>query len=279
MRNNRGRKIFLIVCAVMIGAGLIVAGIGVGMGATAATIKKAARTYGIYDDGYNDYGIDDDQGSDISTTANSYKDVKNLDVDIDRGQIIIANRNDIDEIKIVNKSQKRNVSVDYDEGEKELSIDSTDGNWMNWKHHYDAYIVIYIPVDYNFNEVDISLSAGRVEIDKINTADLDIDVDAGELDLKDFKATNLDVSTGAGSIKAAGDVKEKISIDGGVGEVDVTLIGKEGDFNYNLEVGIGEISIGGSTFSSINNKHINNTGANKDAEVECGIGTVKLKFK
>ena len=278
MKNRKGKKVFFIIAGSLVGIGLLMAVIGLAMGATKKTIFSAARTYGIYESG-DKQEIDKKEHNDLSLVKESYQEVKKLDLDIDLGEVVIIHKEDIEGIKIVNKSEKRNVSIDYNEEDAKLTVKSEDGSWLHWKHQYDAHIIIYVPTDYEFEEVDLDLAAGRIEADRIQATKLDIDIDAGELIIESFKAQEIEASTGAGRIKATGDVKEKIEIESGVGEVSLTLLGQESDFNYNLEVGIGEILIGDHTYSGIKDKHIESALAKKSAEVNCGVGSVKLNFK
>lgn len=279
MRNNKGKKIFFIISISLIGIGLLVAMVGLVMGATTKTIFQAARTYGLYEGNRQTWDLDEDLGADLNGIKESYQEVKKLDLDIDHGEVVIINNDEIKDIKVVNKSPRRKAFIHYDKEDGQLSIESPESSWLHWRHQYDAQIIIYVPTDYHFEEVDLDLSAGRIKADKIQATKLDIDIDAGELILGDFDAEKMEVSTGAGRIKATGDVKEKIEIESGVGEVDLTLMGQESDFNYNLEVGIGEILVGNHTYSSIKNKYIESTSAKKNAQVNCGVGSVKLNFK
>lgn len=56
---------------------------------------------------------------------------------------------------------------------------------------------------------------------------------------------------GAGSITASGTIERELDVDCGIGNVDVTLDGVESLYNYELQCGIGEITVGDSSYSGI----------------------------
>lgn len=114
-----------------------------------------------------------------------------------------------------------------------------EGNDHRIKH--EGIINIYIPKDMVFDEADFSIGAGVLHVQKINARELDIEC--------------------------------------GAGTVELTAAGRETDYNYELEMGAGEITIGGGTFSGVGmEKNINNQAA-KEMSIECGAGEVTINFE
>lgn len=65
-------------------------------------------------------------------------------------------------------------------------------------------ITVYIPINYQFNNVDINIDAGDFEAENIYATDIEVSIDAGNFDTKKIIATNLNVEVDAG--KAAIDL-------------------------------------------------------------------------
>jgi len=291
MKNRKGKKPFFIVCGIIIATGIVVTIVGVGMGATAASIRNAANRYGgvitwvddyeviyHYDD-YDDYKQHRQGDNQTNTKGNVYKDVRNINIDIDRGHVLIKTKEGIDGVEVVNTGKKRYAVVEYEADDRELNIETNDERWLDWKSDYTASVTIYIPKDYQFDSADIEVAAGLIDVEEIKGREIDISVQAGEVNVSSFQADDLDVSAKTGSIVAKGSVSHTVDMEGDIGEIDVTLSGKPEDFNYDLQVGIGQIRLDGKEYSGIANKVIANEHASKYAEIECGIGTVMLKFR
>ncbi|MFV0363134.1 MAG: DUF4097 family beta strand repeat-containing protein [Suipraeoptans sp.] len=147
-----------------------------------------------------------------------------------------------------------------------------------WNDRANSYIEIYVPEGYTFDEADISVGAGELNISAINTKELDIDVGAGQAVIHDFNVDYLYMKCGAGQITAAGNINKEGDIDGGIGEIDLSLDGLESDFNYNLNVGVGEVTVGKNNFSGLGSQKTISNDADKDIDVDCGMGSIKVEF-
>lgn len=162
---------------------------------------------------------------------------------------------------------------------------------------YSPDIVITIPEDASFEQMNIYLAAGRMDADKLTAQELRLEVDAGslkvfhltaedmltvengagEIKLYDVTASNLTVNQGVGAIDITGAVTGNNVIKGGIGEIKLTLTNRERvDFNYKVTGGIGEVEIGDMVL------HGDSTNMSYDRdladyfEVDCGIGRVEI---
>lgn len=125
-------------------------------------------------------------------------------------------------------------------------------------------LTLYVPQDQILEKVDIEAGVGTV---------------AMEEDGAFLSCDELDLECGVGEINLCADIREKAKIEGGVGEVCVTLAGKEEDFNYKAQYGIGSVTIDGEEYSGLGGRHKADNGAKKDVKIECGVGEVELMFK
>ena len=59
-------------------------------------------------------------------------------------------------------------------------------------------ITIYIPINYQFNNVDINIDASDFEAENIYATDIEVSIDAGNFGAKKITSTNLNVEVDAG---------------------------------------------------------------------------------
>lgn len=179
---------------------------------------------------------------------------KNMDIDFAAGSLSIY-YDDVDEIEV------------HQEGSNNLSC-RMDGNTLrikskqNWIfHNSKGDVRIVIPRDFYFEEVDMEIAAGQVDVQDLRIKSLEIEVGAGQANLVDVDVQYLAAATGAGQIQAK-------------------LLGAEDDYNYDVECGIGEIVIGQNHFESIGKEtNLNHPGAERKLEIECGVGQVIVEFQ
>lgn len=153
-------------------------------------------------------------------------------------------------------------------------------------------LIIYIPSNFIFNDIEIDSGAGRIDIDKLTTRRLDLDLGAGEVSINNLNVlneaeinggageininnsslTNLDLDMGVGKLTLNSSLLGNSQIDAGVGEMDINLI--DNDYRIMPNKGIGKITI--------NNEEIKTgtyygSGLNY-IEVNGGIGNIKINY-
>ena len=118
-----------------------------------------------------------------------------------------------------------------------------------------------------------SLQAETLVADK----ELEAELGVGDFRIEEAILGEVDISCGAGSVKIeqctlGGD----LDVSGGMGDVNIGIIGKETDFNYELECGMGELKVFGKTYASLGKEKEINNGAPYTISLECGIGSVTI---
>ena len=60
----------------------------------------------------------------------------------------------------------------------------------------------------------------------------------------------------------------------------IELVGVESDYNYEAQCGMGDIKVGTTSVSGMGgSKEINNPGANRFMDLECGMGEIQIEFQ
>ena len=119
---------------------------------------------------------------------------------------------------------------------------------------------------------------GRLTADHFQAEELKIEVGAGQVYLDSFTADELDLECGAGEADLYGDALKKVKIECGVGTVRYSTAGSREDYDYEVECGIGSVTVGDDTYSGLGSERKINNGGSRKMEIECGIGVVDVSF-
>lgn len=107
------------------------------------------------------------------------------------------------------------------------------------------------------------------------------DVGVGDLYTEDgvLKCSELELDCGVGDCEIRADIRNKGDIDVGVGDVYLALEGKQTDFNYDIECGIGSVVIGDDEYSDLGAKEKIDNKASRDLKLDCGVGDLTVEFQ
>ncbi len=302
-------KVCLILAGTLAGVGVIFCIIGGAMGASFGKMGNASRTnWGIgwldiasdwfswdEDDfeAFEDYLSDDLSDTSIGNIdsaetyvygADEIKNISNLDVDIKAGSLKILESED-EQIRLMKDTTK-----------------GLFGGWglFGWRNK-GVKVVLYLPADMTFDRIEIDVSAGEVNAigSELTAKDADLSVDAGSLKVGVLNVSRkLEANTGAGEVKIGdltaeeaeldcgvgemdiqGTISGNIKADCGVGELNITLYGEEESFNYVLDCGLGDVRIGSSSYTSLGKKKKIDNNAEKTMNLDCGVGSIKVKYR
>lgn len=162
----------------------------------------------------------------------------------------------------------------------------------------ERQITLCIPKDRYIESLELELGAGQVTLNGINAGEVSLEVGAGQIFVNNSRAKELEVSVGAGQVELWGVEVDKLDAEIGMGELagsvdihksadlecsmgnmELTLMGSQQDFNYQLEVAAGNIEVGRNSYSGLANEQKVNNGADKDITIECSMGNITIDFK
>lgn len=291
--------VILVIVLVCLVSGMVLCGIGVASGANFTELGRLIRE-GRYSIGWlkDDIDVDD---LDLKETEETFKnaDIHSMDADIDAGSLDIEDSWD-DDIHV--KIRSRNVKVKVSNDAGTLKIDCGSGNHWWFFGRQRCAVTLYLPEGKQWTQTDFELGAGSITsgLSQLTVRDMDISVGAGEADLPHsitvqqkaslevdagqlaigkINASELKVQVSVGEIDLTADVGEKLSADCDVGELNLGLAGGMEDYNYKVDCGLGEVSLGTEKMTSLgDDRHIDHHAA-KDVEIDCGVGTVSVSFE
>lgn len=167
----------------------------------------------------------------------------------------------------------------------------------DWKQYKDFEITLYIPADYTFKEakvelgagylgapellakeMDLTVGAGQIEVSKLVADTCEIEVGMGEILLEGVEVTKMDAEVGMGHLLLEGTILGNVDAECSMGSIEMSLSGREEEFNYNLEAAMGNVSIGNKDYSGLaHDKAIRNS-ADKTMNIECAMGNIEVNF-
>lgn len=140
-------------------------------------------------------------------------------------------------------------------------------------------ILIEVPKDMKFENLKLDIGAGQLQADKLMAQNSKIEVGAGNLKMKEFVTDRIDLNCGVGNVEIAGDIKQGGKVECGIGNVMIQLVKPQENYNYKVEVGIGEVRLGNDSYSGLGNeRRINSNPTQNYFDLSCGVGKVEIKF-
>lgn len=303
---NKLIRALLITCGVCVavGGGLLIAGMAMGGTWDDATVSIGNDEFDVRDvwddgllkfEGKTSYSEDSDQPESAKMTGEleeAADQIRELKMTLRNCELQITQSKD-DQIRL---EIEKDMEQYFDVRRKDhtLTIEDTRKTKKQLKA---AKVTLQIPADHVFDEVHLEVGAGTLQIDRLEANDIDVEGGAGKIVAQTLIANNeLDAEIGAGDfyIKEAvfGDTEiacgvghfeiescelnGNADISGGVGEVNVGILGEKKDFNYDLSCGMGELQVFDDSFTSLGkDKEIDN-GAKHTIKLECGMGRLNV---
>lgn len=189
-------------------------------------------------------------------------------------------------------AQTNNKNIQCKQDGNRLKIKEKNLKWFAKDSESD--LTIYIPEDLKLEEVkintgagkvnieslmaqklELNLGAGEVRIGSINADEADIDTGAGKFTIESGNINNLDFDMGIGETNVTAKITGKSEIDTGIGAFTLKLLESEEHYRFNVDKGIGNITIGGKSISD--NQKIG-SGENF-IDISGGIGKIKIDFE
>lgn len=210
----------------------------------------------------------------------TFEEIKYLDIEVKNVNLVIQEGNEL-------TVETNNKNVSYKKTKYKLVIEEEKHSWFN---NDGSYIVISIPKDYMFEEVEIETGAGAITIRELSTKTLDLDLGAGKVEvnnlmvssntsidsgagsliINDSNLNNLKFDMGVGNTTINSSVTGRSEISAGVGRLELNLTGN--DYKIRVDKGLGTATINGD---SVGDNTYYGTGSNL-IEIDGGVGKIVI---
>lgn len=210
-------------------------------------------------------------------------DVNKMSVDLIKADLIIKSGEKLslstDSGYITYSLKKSKLTV----GEKTHSLKNAGGT-----------VILTIPKDKRFSDFDINTGAGNITADEISSLSFDLDYGAGNIEINklrieseakidggagkivihDGKLNNTDINVGVGNITVTAMMTGNTDIECGVGKADLTLLGGEDLYSFDVDKGVGSVTINGENVGDgkygYGGNHI---------DLDGGVGSIIVSFE
>lgn len=273
---KKGWKIFAIICAVLAGIGIVLCVAGFAVGVTDEDVRSAVhRGIGfIRDDDFDDDFDDRMEHDDIQVTnSRELSNTKGIDVEVNKVLVEVVATDD-GTVRMENATTKE-VGLAVNEDEDSIEIKAT-GNTKGINN--GGKLTLYIPRNIQLPEISIQNGNGKINLNGIRTNELNLEIGRGEIIATDFVTGELSVSCGQGVANIKGTTQRDVDLECGVGVINLETKGKQADYNYEIEVGAGEVNLDGQKFSGLAVEKTINNHAVKEMGIDCATGKVNVIF-
>lgn len=231
----------------------------------------------------------EDAGSSQNWTSEDYKkDVTELEISVKATSLKIRQSKDEETVRV--ETNNEYVSSWTDQNglhviEKSHGVFGLGGT---------GEVVIYVREGYVFDEVEVSVGAGTLEVANLETKKLKLDLGAGKSEIRKLKVYDeVKIDGGAGSLSiengeakdarisiGAGKADLKLKLEGenkiecGVGKLDLELLWQKDGYRLEIDKGLGSVKLDGQNMSDGDRM-----GDGKvRVDIKSGVGAVDIKL-
>ena len=185
------------------------------------------------------------------------------------------------------KTNHKNLTFDVEDGV--LSV--KEKKHRPFEEREDPLLILTVPEEFSFRSVEVSIGAGDVSVEALRADRIDFEFGAGEVRIERLIAESaanieggagklviggvlrdLDLDMGVGELDLNAELLGNASIDCGIGEAKITLLGDAENYTFNMSKGIGEVTLNGEALTdgmSVGNGSVR-------VSVSGGIGAIRI---
>lgn len=212
----------------------------------------------------------------------------NVEVEVSGVQIIAVDADDEDgdlvssgdiRVKVGSGDDASKYRVYVKDGDK-LCIETKWSKRNNYRNSLNRgrRLQILVPRGYQFDDVDLEVSAGALDADEMIARSLDAKMNAGSLVICNGNVEELDSEVNAGEMSYGGIVSRSLEGECRAGSLNLLLTGKEEDYNYEVSASAGAVTIGDDSYASLKSRNIRNNGAAAEMDLSCMAGSLTVTF-
>ena len=112
--------------------------------------------------------------------------------------------------------------------------------------------------------------------------EVSLSVGAGQITAQFLETEHLDTECGAGSIELLGTVLAgDAEIDCKLGSIVLTLANsvEQSNYDYELSCGAGEVTVGNKSYSGLFREAESDNGSGRLIKADCGLGSIVIQFE
>lgn len=126
--------------------------------------------------------------------------------------------------------------------------------------------------------VVISVGAGEITLDGVSCEYIEAEIGAGAASINNAEVISADLTVSMGELVYAGSISTNLDAEVGMGNMELALTGSQYDHNYELEAGMGGITLGQRSYGGIAFDTELDNGADSTYSLECDMGNITVIF-
>ena len=143
----------------------------------------------------------------------------------------------------------------------------------------DGRLTITLPNHMELESLSLQVGVGNIDMRELSTGEIGLSLGVGEVHLNNMDTESVSVEVGVGEVSFVGVFTGQNSIDVGTGSVTLRILDSRDNFSYNLQTGIGQVASDGRESSGLGG-NMSHSAARPTGvlEVQVGVGDVNLTF-
>lgn len=229
-----------------------------------------------WDDDWDDDDWDEKQAVPSGDSGTyEFDSISSMDIELNYDELILR------------ESEDRKITVTVDGDAADRVRVSTEGSELQIENKDDyrpeeRTVTITYPAGTEFTEVSIDIDKGTAALeDDLKAGEFSVSVGAGTLENYGIvTAGQTDIEVGVGTLELADLDADYIEAECGVGMMSLDVAGRKEDYNYRISCGVGSVLLGEDEFTGLGStKKVDNNGASRKMQLECGMGTLEVDFE
>ncbi|MDE7247653.1 MAG: DUF4097 domain-containing protein [Lachnospiraceae bacterium] len=129
------------------------------------------------------------------------------------------------------------------------------------------------------DEVTLTVGAGEILAGCVTAEKADFEVEAGHLYIEELLVSReADVDVSAGNCEITGTITGNLDLECEAGYAEMHLTGSEDDHSYEVECGMGDVTVGHHSHGGFASEKTWNSGKDSQFEISCSVGNVIITF-
>ena len=165
-----------------------------------------------------------------------------------------------------------------------LIVRGEEGRWspgisITGFQRQDGRLTITLPSHVELENLSLQVGVGNIDIRELSTGEIGLSLGVGEIDLNNVDTESVSVEAGVGEVSFVGVFTGQNTIDVGTGSVTVRILGSRDNFSYDLQTGVGQASANGRESGGLGG-NLSHSAAQPTGtlEVLVGVGDINLRF-
>ncbi|MBR1854111.1 MAG: DUF4097 family beta strand repeat protein [Lachnospiraceae bacterium] len=159
-----------------------------------------------------------------------------------------------------------------------LKIGQTKINQNNLKSN-QLKLTLSVPAGKGFNDLDFDLGVGDLKFENLSADKLTLQAGVGELDITDSSFQQANIEAGVGDVTMQNCPVTRLTLQTGVGDVKLSQLGDLAKYDLDITVGLGDLSVDGVKKSGFGKEYRQTGDGTYNYKIESGTGDVKISVK